>query len=160
VTVRGMPTERGAAMVVGRVDSAAIYSLAAQAPQRVVVGVGYKMMGGGAAPCKRTASYSGALGALVMGEAAQNESGPGETLHTNGFGAPRPVNVPILVAAQGPTSRNALPSSSTWRPPRSLPPTPNRSRHRHGWGLPPSTLAAVSKVTRTTVPNNVWSRWD
>ena len=116
-------------MVVGRVDSAAICSLAAHVPQRVVVGVGNKVMGGGAAPCNRAASYSGALGVLVMGEAAQKESGLAEMLYTHGFGALRLVDLPILVAARGPTSRNALPSSPTWRPPRSPPPTPNESRH-------------------------------
>jgi hypothetical protein len=40
----------GAAMVLAESDSAAICTLAAHAPQRVIVGVDNNVMGGGAAP--------------------------------------------------------------------------------------------------------------
>jgi 5,10-methylenetetrahydromethanopterin reductase len=48
---------------------------------------------------ERTARYICALAALLKGEAAQLDSGLAQVLRIVGFGAPRPVDVPIAVAA-------------------------------------------------------------
>ncbi len=85
--------------------AAAIATLAGQAPGRVVVGVGVghgnKMMGGRAVPWVKTADYIAALRTLLKGEPVQIDSGLAQMLHDDGFCAPRPLDVPILIAAQG-----------------------------------------------------------
>ncbi|MET0985153.1 MAG: LLM class flavin-dependent oxidoreductase [Steroidobacteraceae bacterium] len=86
--------------------AAAIATLAGQAPGRVVVGLGVghgnKMMGGGAMPWKETARYLSTLRALLKGDEVECGGSLAKMLHSEGFVARRPIDVPILVAAQGP----------------------------------------------------------
>ena len=86
--------------------AAAIATLAGQAPGRVVAGVGVghgnKMMGGGATSWKETARYISTLHGLLKGEDVEIDGKLANMLHSEGFVARRPVDVPILVAAQGP----------------------------------------------------------
>ena len=88
------------------VTASAIATLAAQAPGRVVAGVGVghgnKMMGGNAMSWQDTARYIATLRALLRGEAVEHDGALLQMLHSEGFVAKRPVDVPILVAAQGP----------------------------------------------------------
>lgn len=88
------------------VTASALATLAAQAPGRVVAGVGVghgnKMMGGAATSWKDTAHYIATLRALLRGEAVEHDGALLQMLHSDGYAAPRPVEVPILVAAQGP----------------------------------------------------------
>jgi 5,10-methylenetetrahydromethanopterin reductase len=86
--------------------AAAIATLAAQAPDRVVVGIGVghgnKMMGGRAVPWKETTTYLATLRALLNGETVDWEGSPVQLMHNSRFAAQRPVRVPFLLAAQGP----------------------------------------------------------
>lgn len=86
--------------------AAAIATLAGQAPGRVVAGVGVghgnKMMGGGATSWKETARHIKTLRGLLDGEDVDIDGKLAHMLHSEGFVARRPIDVPILVAAQGP----------------------------------------------------------
>ena len=86
--------------------AAALATLAGLAPGRVVAGVGVghgnKMMGRGATSWKETARYIATLRALLKGETPEYDGALMNMMHNPGFIARRPVDVPILVAAQGP----------------------------------------------------------
>ena len=89
------------------VNAAAIASLAALAPGRTAVAVGAGFTGRyvvGQRPMKwrDVAEYLRVLRALLRGDEAQWEGATIRMLHPDGFGAPRPVEVPILVGADGP----------------------------------------------------------
>jgi 5,10-methylenetetrahydromethanopterin reductase len=88
-------------------NAAAIGTLAALAPGRVVVGVGAGLTGRLALgqrplPWAEVAAYTRALRALLAGEAVAWEGATIRMGHPPGFAAPRPIAVPIIVAAQGP----------------------------------------------------------
>ncbi len=88
-------------------NAAAIAMLEAMAPGRVAVaiGTGYTArltMGKQALTWAWTRSYLDCLTALLRGERAEWGGEPIELLMTEGFGADRPLNVPIVVGATGP----------------------------------------------------------
>ena len=87
-------------------NAAAIASLAALAPGRVAVAVGAGFTGRyvlGQKPMRWTdvAEYVRVLRALLRGEVATWEGAAIRMIHPPGFGAPRPLDVPILIAADG-----------------------------------------------------------
>lgn len=90
------------------VNAAAIATLAAVAgPERVAVAVGSGFTGRftlGQRPMKWTdvVAYVRALRALLRGEQVEWEGSLLQMLHPPGYGAPRPLDVPIIVAAAGP----------------------------------------------------------
>lgn len=90
--------------------AAAIASVAQLAPDRLVVAVGTGhtgrvILGQKPIPWAEVRSYILALKALLRGETAQWEGTAIAMIHQAGFVAERPVNVPILVAANGPKGR-------------------------------------------------------
>lgn len=89
------------------VNAAAIAELAGQAPGRVAVAIGSGFtgrmaMGQRAMPWKRVAEYVRCLRSLLAGETAEWEGTKIGMLQLPGFGAPRPIDVPILIGADGP----------------------------------------------------------
>jgi 5,10-methylenetetrahydromethanopterin reductase len=89
------------------VNAAAIAELAGQAPGRVAVAIGSGFtgrvaMGTRPMPWRRVAEYVRCLKALLAGEIAQWDGAAVRMLHMPGFGAERPVEVPILIGADGP----------------------------------------------------------
>ena len=89
------------------VTAAAIATLAELAPGRVSVGVGSGFtgrltMGQRPLPWSSVADYIRAVKALLRGEEPEWEGAPIAMLHPDGFGAPRPLEVPFIVAAAGP----------------------------------------------------------
>jgi 5,10-methylenetetrahydromethanopterin reductase len=89
------------------VNAAAIAELAGQAPGRVAVAIGSGFSGRLALgtrpmPWRRVAEYVRCLKALLAGEAAVWEGATIRMLHLPGFGAERPIDVPILIGADGP----------------------------------------------------------
>jgi 5,10-methylenetetrahydromethanopterin reductase len=89
------------------VNAAAIATLEALAPGRVAVALGAGFTGRyvlGQKPMRwaDVAEYVGALRALLRGEETTWDGAPIRMLHPDGFGAARPVEVPILVGADGP----------------------------------------------------------
>jgi len=89
------------------VNAAATASLAELAPGRVIVafGTGFSVrraMGYGAVPWSFTERYIRAYRGLLRGETIEWEGARMRMLHPPGHGAPRPVDVPIIVAALGP----------------------------------------------------------
>lgn len=89
------------------VNAAAIAELAAQAPGRVAVAIGSGFTGRIALgqrpmPWRKVAEYVRCLKALLAGETAQWEGAAVRMLHLPGFGAERPIDVPILIGADGP----------------------------------------------------------
>ena len=86
--------------------AAAIATLEGQAPGRVVAGVGvghgHRMLGGGATSWKDTVKYLTALKGLLKGEDVEWDGKTTRMLQNPGFTAGRPMNVPFVVAAQGP----------------------------------------------------------
>jgi 5,10-methylenetetrahydromethanopterin reductase len=89
------------------VNAAAIAELVGQAPGRVVVAVGSGFTGRMALgerpmPWRTVADYVRCLRALLAGETAEWQGAKIAMLHLPGFGAPRPVDVPILIGAEGP----------------------------------------------------------
>jgi 5,10-methylenetetrahydromethanopterin reductase len=89
------------------VTAAAIAMLAEQAPGRVVVGVGSGFsgrlaMGHRALRWADVRSYVAALRGLLRGEDVDWEGQTIRMLHGDGFGAARPVEVPIVISAMGP----------------------------------------------------------
>ncbi|MFS0899730.1 LLM class flavin-dependent oxidoreductase [Mycolicibacterium litorale] len=89
------------------VNAAAIAELALQAPGRVAVAVGAGFTGRlamGVRPMtwQTVADYVRCLRALLAGDTAEWEGARLRMLQAPGFGAPRPVDVPILIAADGP----------------------------------------------------------
>ncbi len=89
------------------VNAAAIAGLEAQAPGRVAVALGSGFTGRmvlGQRPMKwaDVASYVRALIGLLHGDEVEWEGARLRMLHPEGFGAARPVGVPILIGASGP----------------------------------------------------------
>ena len=89
------------------VNAAAIAELVDQAPGRVAVAVGSGFTGRFALgkrpmPWRQVAEYVRCLKALLAGETAEWEGAKIRMLHLPGFGAKRPVQVPILIGADGP----------------------------------------------------------
>ena len=88
-------------------NAAAIATLAELAPGRVAVAIGSGFTGRmvlGQRPMKwsEVADYVRALRALLRGEDTEWEGQPIRMLHPVGFGALRPIDVPILIGADGP----------------------------------------------------------
>ena len=91
-------------------NAAAMGTLVALAPGRVVVGVGAGLsarlaLGQRPLPWGEVAAYIRALRALLAGEEVEWEGAPIRMLHPDGFAAARPIAVPLIVAAQGPKGR-------------------------------------------------------
>jgi 5,10-methylenetetrahydromethanopterin reductase len=89
------------------VNAAAIAELAEQAPGRVAVAVGSGFtgrfsLGQRPIPWRQVADYVRCLKTLLAGETAEWDGARIRMLHPPGFGAKRPVKVPILIAADGP----------------------------------------------------------
>lgn len=87
--------------------AAAAATLAALAPGRVVLGVGAGLSGRLALgqrplPWREVGAYIRALRALLRGEEVAWEGAAIRLLHPDGFAPPRPIALPLLVAAQGP----------------------------------------------------------
>jgi 5,10-methylenetetrahydromethanopterin reductase len=88
-------------------NAAAIATLAALAPGRVAVALGSGFTGRyilGKKPLRWAfvEEYVLALRALLRGETVQWEGAPIRMLHTDGFVADRPVDVQVLIGADGP----------------------------------------------------------
>ncbi len=89
------------------VNAAAIAELEGQAPGRVVVAVGSGFtgrlaMGQRPMPWRKVAEYVRCLRTLLAGDIAVWEGTKISMLHLPGFGALRPIRVPILIGAEGP----------------------------------------------------------
>src|SRR4051812_17072482 len=89
------------------VNAAAIAELVYQAPGRVVVGVGTGFTGRlamGQRPMswRRVAEYVRCLRTLLAGETAEWDGAKIRMLQLPGCGAERPIDVPILIGADGP----------------------------------------------------------
>jgi 5,10-methylenetetrahydromethanopterin reductase len=89
------------------VNAAAIAELVGQAPGRVAVAVGAGFTGRlalGERPMRwqQVADYIRCLRALLAGGTAEWQGTRLRMMQLPGFGAPRPIDVPILVAADGP----------------------------------------------------------
>jgi 5,10-methylenetetrahydromethanopterin reductase len=89
------------------VSAAAIAELVNQAPGRVAVAIGAGFTGRVALgerpmPWRQVADYVRCLKALLAGETAQWEGARIRMLQLPGFGADRPIDVPILIGADGP----------------------------------------------------------
>src|ERR1700743_1842705 len=92
------------------VNAAAIAELADRAPGRVAVAIGAGFTGRFALgkrplPWRQVADYIRCLKALLAGETAEWDGARIRMMHLPGFGAARPVDVPILVGAGGPKGR-------------------------------------------------------
>jgi 5,10-methylenetetrahydromethanopterin reductase len=88
-------------------NAAAIAELTDQAPGRVAVAIGSGFTGRFALgkrpmPWRQVAEYVRCLRALLAGETAEWDGAKIRMLHLPGFGANRPINVPILIGADGP----------------------------------------------------------
>lgn len=88
-------------------NAAAIATLEALAPGRVAIGVGSGFTGRVALgrrplPWSRVRDYILALRALLRGEEVEWEGSVIKMIHPSGFAPPRPIEVPILVGAEGP----------------------------------------------------------
>lgn len=89
------------------VNAAAIAELVHHAPGRVAVAVGSGFtgrlaLGQRAMPWREVAAYVRCLKTLLAGEVAQWEGNKIRMLQLPGFGAQRPIDTPILIAADGP----------------------------------------------------------
>src|ERR1700733_9553518 len=89
------------------VNASAIASLCEQAPGRVAVAVGAGFtgrmtMGQRPIPWRDVSAYVGVLRTLLAGGEAEWDGAVISMLHPHGFGPPRPIEVPILIAADGP----------------------------------------------------------
>ena len=89
------------------VNAAATAALAALAPGRVAVGfgtgfTGRRAMGYRALPWSFMDAYIRAYRALLRGETIEWEGARMRMLHPPGHAAPRPVEVPVIIAALGP----------------------------------------------------------
>jgi 5,10-methylenetetrahydromethanopterin reductase len=88
-------------------NAAAVTTLVDLAPGRVAVAVGSGFtgrhaLGQRALPWAAVRRYVEVLRALLRGAEVEWEGRPIRMLHPPGFGAPRPIEVPVLVAADGP----------------------------------------------------------
>src|ERR1700749_4514274 len=89
------------------VNAAAIAELVNLAPGRVAVAIGAGFtgrfsLGKRPLPWRQVADYIRCLKALLAGETAEWDGARIRMMHLPGFGAGRPVDVPILVGADGP----------------------------------------------------------
>lgn len=89
------------------VNAAAIAQLVAEAPGRVAVAIGSGFTGRftlGQKPMawRTVAEYVRCLKALLAGETAEWDGAAIRMLHLPGYGAERPIDVPILIGADGP----------------------------------------------------------
>jgi 5,10-methylenetetrahydromethanopterin reductase len=89
------------------VNAAAIAELESQAPGRVAVAIGSGFtgrlaLGQRAMPWRQVADYVRCLRALLAGETAEWDGAKIRMLQLPGFGARRPIDVPILIGADGP----------------------------------------------------------
>jgi 5,10-methylenetetrahydromethanopterin reductase len=89
------------------VNAAATAALVALAPDRVAVafGTGFtgrRAMGYRAIPWTYMDAYIRAYRGLLRGETVEWEGARMRMLHPSGHGAPRPVDVPIIISARGP----------------------------------------------------------
>ena len=89
------------------VNAAAIAELVDQAPGRVAVAIGSGFTGRFAfgkrpMPWRQVADYVRCLRTLLAGETAEWDGSAVRMLHLPGFGATRPIDVPILIGADGP----------------------------------------------------------
>src|SRR3984893_8996148 len=89
------------------VNAAAIAELVNQAPGRVAVAIGTGFtgrltLGKRPMPWRQAAEYVRCLKALLAGETADWEGAKIRMLQLPGFGAERPIDVPILIGADGP----------------------------------------------------------
>lgn len=89
------------------VNAAAIAELVDQAPGRVAVAIGSGFTGRFALgkrpmPWHQVAEYVRCLRTLLTGETAEWDGSAVRMLHLPGFGATRPIDVPILIGADGP----------------------------------------------------------
>lgn len=88
-------------------NAAALATLAHLAPGRVVAAIGCGLTGRlalGQRPLRWSdvAEYTRALRGLLRGEDVDWDGAPIRMLHPAGFAPPRPVDVPLLIAAEGP----------------------------------------------------------
>jgi 5,10-methylenetetrahydromethanopterin reductase len=89
------------------VNAAAIAELVDQAPGRVAVAIGSGFTGRFALgkrpmPWRQVAEYVRCLRALLDGETGEWDGARIRMMHLPGFGAKRPIKVPILIGADGP----------------------------------------------------------
>jgi 5,10-methylenetetrahydromethanopterin reductase len=89
------------------VNAAAIATLEVRAPGRIAVALGAGFTGRfvlGQKPMRwvDVADYVRTLRALLRGDETMWEGAPIRMLHPDGFGAARPIEVPILIGADGP----------------------------------------------------------
>jgi 5,10-methylenetetrahydromethanopterin reductase len=89
------------------VNAAAIAELVDQAPGRVAVAIGSGFTGRFALgkrplPWRQVADYVRCLKTLLAGETAEWDGARIRMMQATGFGAERPVDVPILIGADGP----------------------------------------------------------
>ena len=89
------------------VTAAATVGLVAQAPGRVALGIGTgftgrNVLGQRALPWAEVTAYVEGLKGLLAGEIVAWDGSQIQLIHPDGFSAPRPVDVPILVSAMGP----------------------------------------------------------
>src|ERR1700744_5468404 len=84
------------------VNAAAIAELADQAPGRVAVAIGSAFpgrftLGKRPLPCREVADYVRCLKSLLAGETVEWDGGRIAMMHPSGYGAARPIDVPILI---------------------------------------------------------------
>jgi 5,10-methylenetetrahydromethanopterin reductase len=89
------------------VNAAAIAELARQAPGRVAVAFGSGFtgrftLGQKPMPWRQVADYVRCVKALLAGDTAEWDGAKVRMMHPPGFGAERPIDVPILIGADGP----------------------------------------------------------
>jgi 5,10-methylenetetrahydromethanopterin reductase len=89
------------------VNAAAIAELVNQAPGRVAVAVGSGFtgrftLGKRPMPWRQVAEYVRCLRALLAGETSEWDGAKIRMLQPTGFGAQRPIDVPVLIGADGP----------------------------------------------------------
>jgi 5,10-methylenetetrahydromethanopterin reductase len=89
------------------VNAAAIAELVDQAPDRVAVAIGSGFtgrfsLGKRPMPWRQVAEYVRCLKTLLAGETAEWDGARIRMMHPSGYGAKRPISVPILIGADGP----------------------------------------------------------
>ncbi len=89
------------------VNAAAIAELVDQAPGRVAVAIGSGFtgrftLGKRPLPWRQVADYVRCLKALLAGETVEWDGARIRMMHPSGYGAERPIDVPILIGADGP----------------------------------------------------------
>ena len=102
------------------VNAAAIAELVDQAPGRVAVAIGSGFtgrltLGQRPMPWRQVADYIRCLKALLAGETADWEGANIRMLQLPGFGAERPIDVPILIGADGPKGTHTTKSTRPGR---------------------------------------------